>query len=97
LAKERIKGVASDKTVGIPFVVGKEVILSHLRLEHLNKRKTCRGCCQSKNLMYEPLPSRTKEFHAMSRQKLTVAVGLFVDHTTLSAHMFKLGLKQQQD
>jgi hypothetical protein len=35
--------------------------------------------------MYEPLPSRTKELHAMSRQTLTVAVELLAGHTTLSA------------
>ena len=33
----------------------------------------------------------------MSRQKLTVAVGLLAGHTTLSAHMFKPGPTQQQD
>jgi hypothetical protein len=47
--------------------------------------------------MYEPLPSRTNRLQAMSRQKLTVAVGLLAGHTTLSAHMFKLGLIQKQD
>jgi len=47
--------------------------------------------------MYEPLPSRTKELHTMSRQKLTVAVALFAGHTTLSTRMFKLGLTQWQD
>lgn len=85
------------KMLAILFVVSKEVIWSHLRLEHLNKWKTCTGCHQSKNLMYEPLPSRTNELQAMSRQKLTVAVGLLAGHTTLSAHMLKLGLIQQQD
>jgi len=95
LAKERTKGVPSDETVGIPFVVGKEVIWNHLRLEHLNKWKTCKGCRQFKNLTYEPLPSRTKELHAISRQKLTVAVELLAGHTTV--HIFKLGLTQQQD
>ena len=33
----------------------------------------------------------------MSRQKLRVVVGLITGHTTLRAHMFKLGLTQRQD
>jgi len=47
--------------------------------------------------MNELLPSRTRELQAMIRQKLKVAVGLLMGHTTLRAHMFKLGLTQWQD
>jgi hypothetical protein len=35
--------------------------------------------------MSEPLPSKTKELQALSRQKLKVAVGLLIGHTTLRA------------
>jgi hypothetical protein len=97
LAKERINEVPTDQTVGISFVVGEEVIRRHLRQEHLNRCKTCKGCDQSTTLMSESLPSRTKEFQAMSRQKLKVNVGLLTGHITLRAHMFKLGLTKQQD
>jgi hypothetical protein len=47
--------------------------------------------------MSEPVSSRTKEPQAISRQKLQVAVGLLTGHTTLTAHMFKLGLTQRQE
>jgi hypothetical protein len=47
--------------------------------------------------MSESLPSRTKELQAMSRQEFKVSVGLLTGHTTLRAHMFKLGLTKQQD
>jgi len=47
--------------------------------------------------MSEPLPSRTKELQAVSRQKPRVAVGLLPGHRTLRAHMLKLGLTQWQD
>ena len=40
LAKEGTNGVSSDQTVGIPFVVGKAVIKSHLREEHINSGRT---------------------------------------------------------
>jgi len=52
---KRLKESHLTKIVGIPFDVGKEVIWSHL-----NKWKTCKGCHQSKSLMYESLPSRKK-------------------------------------
>jgi len=47
--------------------------------------------------MSEPLPSRAKELQATSRSNLKVAVGLLTVHTTLSTHMFKLGLTEWQD
>jgi len=97
LAKERTDEVPTDQTVGIPFVVGKEVIRKHLRQEHLNRCKTCKGCGQSMTLMSESLPSRTKELQAMSRQKLKVTVGLLTGHITLRVHMFKCGITKQQD
>ena len=61
LAEEGTNGVPSDQTVGIPFVMGKDVIWSHLRQEHLNKWKTCECFCHSDTLMSEPLPSRRKK------------------------------------
>lgn len=90
LAKEGTNGVPCDKTVGISFVVGKEVIKSHLRQKQLNRWKTCQGCHQSNNSICKFLPSRTKELQAVKRQKL--AVGLLTDHTTLTAHVFNLRL-----
>jgi len=42
--------------------------------------------------MSEPLPSRTKELQAMSRQMLRLSVGLLTGCTNLRAHMFKLEL-----
>jgi hypothetical protein len=41
--------------------------------------------------------SRANELLAMSRPKPKVAAGLTSRHTTLKAHMFKLGLTQRQD
>jgi hypothetical protein len=83
LAKEGANGIPSDQTVGIPFVVVKEVIRSNWRQEHLNKWTTCKGWRQSETLMSGPLSNRTKELQAMSRQKPKVAVGLLTDHTIL--------------
>jgi len=92
LIKEGADVVRSDQTVGILFVVGKEVIRSRLRQQHRNRWKTCKGCRQSKTLMSELLISRTKELQAISRQKFQVTVGLLTDHKPLRARKFKLGL-----
>jgi hypothetical protein len=59
LTKEEASVVRTDQTVGIRFAVGKEVIRIRLRHEHPNRRKTCKGCRQSKTLMSELLISRT--------------------------------------
>jgi hypothetical protein len=88
--------VPYDQIAVIPFAVGKEVIRSHLRQEHLNRWKACKGCCQSKMLMSEPLPSKAKELQAMSRPKLKMAVRLLTGHTTVRTHV-KLGLTKWQD
>ena len=68
-----------------------------MRQEYLNSWKVCKGCRQSRTLMSEPLLCRTKDLHAVSRQKLKMAVGLLTGHTTPRAHMFKIGLAQWQD
>jgi len=60
-------GVPSDQTVGIPFDVGKEVIRSHLRQEHLNRLQTCKSSHKSKTLITEFLSSRTKGPKATSK------------------------------
>ena len=83
MAKEGTNGDPPDHIVGIPFVVGNEVIRRHLRQEHQNRSKTCKGCGQSETLMSGPVSSRTKGPQAMSRQKLRVAVELLTGHTTV--------------
>jgi hypothetical protein len=59
--KEGTNKTPSDQIAGIPFAVEKEVVRSELRQENLNRWKVCKGCCQSKMLMSEPLPSKAKE------------------------------------
>jgi hypothetical protein len=58
--KEGTNKAPSDQIAGIPFAVDK-VIRSHPRQENLNRWNACNGCCQSKMLMSEPLPSKAKE------------------------------------
>jgi hypothetical protein len=53
-----------------PLLWAKKSSGLHVRQDHLNRWKTCKGCHQSKTLMSDSLPRSTKEFQAMSRQKL---------------------------
>ena len=60
----------------------------------------CDACTiyrQSKSQMRYLLPSRANEILAMSRLRFRVAVGLITGLSTLRAHMYKLGLTEQQD
>jgi hypothetical protein len=89
-------GVPSDQTVGIPFVVGKEVIRVTWERSTWTVGKPVKVVA-SPRLMSEPLLCGTKDLWAMSRQKLKMAVGLLPGHTTLRAHMFRLWLTQRQN
>jgi hypothetical protein len=51
----------------------------------------CAGCRQSKY----PLPGRASELVAVSRLRPRAAVGLSTRHTTLRAHVYKLGHTHQ--
>ena len=48
-------------------------------------------------LMRHPLPSRAKELLATSKLKLRAVVGLLTGHTTLTAHLYKLGHTERQE
>jgi hypothetical protein len=47
--------------------------------------------------MRYPHPSRDNKLLAISRLRLRAAVGLSTGHTTLIAHLYKLGHTEQQD
>jgi predicted Zn-ribbon and HTH transcriptional regulator len=47
--------------------------------------------------MRYPLPSRANEFLAMSKLRLRAAVGLLTGHTSLRAHIYKLGHTEGQE
>jgi hypothetical protein len=48
-------------------------------------------------LMRYPLPGRANELLAMSKLRLRAAVGLLTGHTSLTAHLYKLGHKERQE
>ena len=95
LTKEETNRVSFDRTAGFVFSVGKKVIRSYLRREHLNRWKARNVYRHSKTLMRKPLPSTAYEPLAMSRPTLKVAVGLLTGRTTLKARIFQLGIPQR--
>jgi hypothetical protein len=69
----------------------------YLELEHQSRWDARNGCRQSKTLMNYPLLSRANEHLVTSRLKLRAAVGLLTGHTSLRAHLYKLGHTKRQE
>ena len=86
-----------SQTAVIPFSVGKKLIKRHLELEHQAKWDACIGYRLSKILMGYLLPSTANEYLAMSSLRLRAAVGLLTGHTSLRAHLYKLGHAERQE
>jgi hypothetical protein len=97
LAKEGATEIPPKQFVAIPFSVGKNLIKTQLELKHQAKWIACTGCRQSKVLMRYRLPSKASELLAMSKLRLRAAVGLLTGHTSLRAHLHKLGHTQRQE
>jgi hypothetical protein len=82
----------------MPFSVGTKLIKKQLELVHRARWAGCTRCRQSKMLMRYPLlSSRANEHLAMSRLRLTAAVGLLTGHTSLRAHLYKIGHTERQE
>ncbi|XP_071572363.1 uncharacterized protein [Temnothorax nylanderi] len=98
LAKKGANEAPSDQVAGIPFAVGKEIIKSCLKREHLSRWEKLETCRQAKTLMENSRPGRAKELLELTKQKLRMAVGLLTGHSALlRAHLFNLGLAEQKE
>jgi hypothetical protein len=62
-----------------------------LEQRHRDRWTACTVYRQSKVLMSYLQPSRASELLAMNRSRLRAAVGLLTGHTSLRAHLYKLG------
>jgi hypothetical protein len=97
LAKEGAVEVPQNQFSAIPFSIGKNLIKKQLEQRHRARWTTCTGYQQSKVLMRYPLPSRANELLAMNKLRLRAAVGLLTGHTSLRAHLHKLGYTERQE
>jgi hypothetical protein len=68
-----------------------------LEQRHRARWTTCTGYRQSKVLMRYPLPSKDNELLAMNKLRLRAAVGLLAGHTSLRAHLYKLGHSERRE
>ena len=71
--------------------------MKQLELTHQARWAACTSCRQSRMVMRCPLPSRANELLAMNRLRLRAAVGLLTGHTSLRAHLYKLGHTERQE
>jgi hypothetical protein len=65
--------------------------LADAEQRHRDRWTACTGYRQSKVLMSYLLPSRGNELLAMNKLRLRAAVGLLTGHTSLRAHLHKVG------
>jgi hypothetical protein len=89
--KEGAIEIPPNQFTALPFSAGKKLIKKHFELNHQAIWAACTGCRQSEMLMGCLLPGRANEVLAMSRLRLRAPVGLLTNHTTLRAHLHKLG------
>jgi hypothetical protein len=97
LAKEGAVEVPPNQFAAIPFSVGKNLIKKQLEQRPWARWTACTGCQQSKVLMIYPLPIRANKLLAMNKVRLRAAVGLLIGHTSLWAHLHKLGHTERQE
>jgi hypothetical protein len=97
LAKEGAVEVPPDQLAAIPFSVGRNLMKKQLEQRHRDRWAACAGYRQSKVLMRYFLPSRASELLAMNKSRLRTAVGLLTGHTSLRAHLYKLGHTEGQE
>jgi hypothetical protein len=97
LAKEGAVEVPPDQFAAIPFSVGKNLVKKQMEERHRDRWAACTEYRQSKVLMRYPLPSRANDLLAMNKLRLRAAVGLLTGHTSLRAHLYKLGYTEGQE
>jgi hypothetical protein len=97
LAKKGAVEVPPNQFAAIPFSVGKNHIKKQLEQRHRDRWTACTGYRQSKVLMSYLLPSRASELLVMNKLRLRAAVGLLTGHTSLRAHLHKLGYTERQE
>jgi predicted Zn-ribbon and HTH transcriptional regulator len=89
--------VPPHQFAAIPISAGKNLIKKQLEQRHRARWTACTGYRQSKVLVRYLLPSRASELLAMNKSRLRGAVGLLTGHTSLRAHLHKLGHTEGQE
>jgi hypothetical protein len=77
--------------LGLPYSVVKRAIGDWMEGKHIECWKSGKDCKHSKALMEGPQQGRAIKLLNMSRQQLSVVIGLLTGHLGLNGHLYKIG------
>ena len=80
-----------EPVLGLPHGVVKRAIGDWMERRHIECWKSGKDCKHSKALKEGPQQSRATELLNMSRQQLSVVIGLLTGHLGLNSHLHKIG------
>ena len=76
---------------GLPYSVVKRAIRDWMEWKHIECWNSVKDCKHSKALMEGPQEGRATKLLNMSRQQLSVVIGLLTGHLVLNGHLYKIG------
>ena len=76
---------------GLSYCVVKRAIGDWMERKHIECWKSGKDCKHSKALMEGPQQGRATKLLSMSRQQLSVVVGMLTGHLGLNGHLSKIG------
>jgi Ribonuclease HI len=80
-----------EPILGLPYSVVKRTIGDWMERKHIECWKSSKDCRHSKAHMEGPQQSRATKLLNMSRQQLSIVIGLLTGHLCLYDHLHKIG------
>ena len=81
----------SEPILGLPYRGVKRAIGDWMERKHIECWKSDKDCKHCKSLMEGPQQGRATKLLNMSRQQLSVVIGLLTGHLGLNGHLYKIG------
>jgi Ribonuclease HI len=83
--------IGPEPVLVLPYSVVKRAIGDWMERKHIYRWKSGKDCKHSKALVEGPQQSRATKLLNMSRQQLSVVIGLLTGHLDLNGHLYKIG------
>jgi Ribonuclease HI len=80
-----------EPVLGLPYSVVRQPIADRMERIHIGCWKSSKACKYSKALMEGPQQKRATNLLSMSRQQLSIVVGLLTGHLGLYGHLRRIG------
>jgi hypothetical protein len=80
-----------EPVLGLPYSVVKRAIGDWIERKHIDCWESGKDCKHSKTLMEGPQQGWAIKLLNMSRQQLSVVIGLVTGHLGLNGHLYKTG------